>query len=70
VVSTSAGGTNIHGYRPGFGSSVRFVFLHGVEVGRATFLRWFVIYTIVLAGLIAAALGVAWRSHGRANRLG
>jgi quinol-cytochrome oxidoreductase complex cytochrome b subunit len=54
-------GTNMHGFRPAFGSNVRFVLIGGFEISKATLRRWFMVHVVVISLLLASALVIAWR---------
>jgi len=58
-------GTNMDGYGFLFESSVKFALVGGTEVTTSTLLRWFLVHTVVLSVLLAAALLVAWSPHRR-----
>ncbi len=53
-------GTNMRGYPPIFKSSVKFVLVGGTEVSMATIQAWFLVHTIAISVLLAAALTVVW----------
>jgi quinol-cytochrome oxidoreductase complex cytochrome b subunit len=63
-------GTNMRGYRPVFGSSVKYVLLGSTEVSQSTMWRWFVVHTMVISALMLAALFFAWRPRRRAGAEG
>jgi quinol---cytochrome c reductase cytochrome b subunit, bacillus type len=58
-------GTNMQGYTPVFGSSVKYVLLGSNEVSQSTMWRWFVVHTMVISALLLAALFFAWRPRRR-----
>jgi quinol-cytochrome oxidoreductase complex cytochrome b subunit len=62
-------GTNMRGYTPVFGHSVKYVLLGSTAIGTRTLWRWFVVHTMVLSVLFAAALVIAWRPRQRAKKL-
>jgi quinol-cytochrome oxidoreductase complex cytochrome b subunit len=61
-------GTNMRGYRPLFGSQVRFVFVGGGEVGSGTVVRWLLVHMLVLGPAVAALVAIAWRRRRGAPR--
>jgi len=61
-------GTNMRGYTPVFGHSVKYVLLGSNEITTGTLWRWFVVHTMVLSILLVGALVVAWRPRQRLER--
>jgi quinol-cytochrome oxidoreductase complex cytochrome b subunit len=53
-------GSNMSGYRPLFGPTVRFVLLGGAEVSRGTILLWLLVHMLVLGPLLAGLVLLAW----------
>jgi quinol---cytochrome c reductase cytochrome b subunit, bacillus type len=58
-------GTNMQGYTPVFGSSVKYVLLGSHQTDPSTMWRWFVVHTMVVSALFLAALFFAWRPRRR-----
>ena len=57
-------GTSTSGFLVLFDSdTVRFVLIGGTEVGRATFVRWLLVHTVVLGPVVVGLLALAWRGH-------
>ncbi|MEA2826266.1 MAG: menaquinol-cytochrome c reductase cytochrome b subunit [Actinomycetota bacterium] len=54
-------GTDIKGYRWLANDSVRFVLMGGVEVDKATVLRWLEIHVLVLTPVLIGLVALAWR---------
>ncbi len=53
-------GTNMRGFTPVFGSSVRYVLLGSNEISKSTMWRWFTVHTMVLSVLLIVTLIIAW----------
>jgi quinol-cytochrome oxidoreductase complex cytochrome b subunit len=58
-------GTNMRGYTPVFGHSVKYVLIGRNEITTGTLWRWFVVHAMVLSVLLVGALVVAWRPRRR-----
>src|ERR1700686_5807781 len=55
-------GTNMMGYTPVFGSSVKYVLLGSKEIGNDTLLRWYVLHVLLLPFVIVIFMAVHfWR---------
>ncbi len=55
-------GTNIAGYAPGVGDTVRQILLGGVEVGQSTLIRFYTLHIALLPTLVALLVSVhIWR---------
>ena len=55
-------GTNMMGYTPVFGSSVKYVLLGSKEIGNDTLLRWYVLHVLMLPFVIVIFMAVHfWR---------
>ena len=55
-------GTNMMGYTPVFGSSVKYVLLGSREIGNDTLLRWYVLHVLLLPFVIVIFMAVHfWR---------
>ena len=54
-------GTNYEGFGSLFGEQVKFVLIDGVEIQRATLVRWLLVHTMVLGPGLAALTYWAWR---------
>jgi quinol-cytochrome oxidoreductase complex cytochrome b subunit len=57
--------SNMRGYRPLFGPTVRFVLLGGVEVGPGTVIRWLLIHMLVLGPGMALLVALGWRRRAQ-----
>ena len=55
--------SDYNGYRPLFGSQVRFVLLGGTEVSPATVTRWLLVHMLVLGPAVVGVVVLGWRRH-------
>jgi hypothetical protein len=62
-------GTNMRGYTPVFGQSVKYVLVGTNELSLDALWRWFTLHTMVISVLLLAALVVAWRPRRRLDGL-
>lgn len=55
--------SDMNGYRPLFGTHVRFVLLGGTELSPATVTRWLLIHMLVLGPAVVGIIILGWRRH-------
>lgn len=55
--------SDFNGYRPLFGTHVRFVLLGGTELSPATVTRWLLIHMLVLGLAVVGIIILGWRRH-------
>jgi quinol-cytochrome oxidoreductase complex cytochrome b subunit len=55
--------SDFNGYRPLFGTHVRFVLIGGTELSPATVTRWLLIHMLVLGPAVVGIIILGWRRH-------
>jgi quinol-cytochrome oxidoreductase complex cytochrome b subunit len=55
--------SDFNGYRPLFGSQVRFVLIGGTEVRPATVTHWLLIHMLMLGPAVVGVVILGWRHH-------